>query len=375
MIDAGGPAVVNYIHQRKDWPSFRWDWAAVHQPLAAARYRQGILFGKVESLGFALRNDTVLETLTEEVQKSSEIEGERLDREQVRSSLAQRLGIDVGAVAPVDRQVDGFVAMIVDATQQCDTPLTAERLCGWHAAMFPTGYSGMFRIKVGAWRDDSKGPMQVVSGPIGHERVHYEAPVAPRLDTEMGAFLRWFETPIKLDGVVKAALAHLWFVTIHPFDDGNGRIARAVAEMALARSEQTTMRLYSMSSQIRKELKQYYDTLEWTQKGNLEVTEWMVWFLGCLERAIEGAEHELEAVRAKARFWSTLRDTTINERQRRMLNRLLDGFDGKLTTRKWSQLAKCSHDTALRDILDLMSKGILVQDAAGRSTSYSLVPS
>jgi Fic family protein len=367
--------VQTYIHERADWPAFRWDWASLHGPLAAARHRQGVLLGKMESLGFALREGAVLEALTEEVQKSGEIEGERLDREQVRSSVARRLGIDVGAVAPADRRVEGVVEMALDATQRYDAPLTAERLCGWHAAMFPTGYSGMHRIKVGEWRDDGKGPMQVVSGPIGRERVHYQAPAAPRLDAEMEAFLGWFESPNSTDAVVKAALAHLWFVTIHPFDDGNGRIARAIADMALARSEQTKMRFYSMSAQIRKERKKYYEVLEWTQKGDLDVTEWMVWFLGCLERAIEGAERELEAVRAKADFWDSLRDIPLNERQRLMLNRLLDGFHGKLTTRKWSQLAKCSHDTALRDIHDLMSKGILVQEAAGRSASYSLSPS
>jgi len=364
--------VRSYIHQSDDWPNFRWDWATVHEPLATARHRQGVLFGKMESLGFALRENAVLETLTEEVQKSSEIEGELLDRGQVRSSIARRLGIDVGAVAPADRHVEGVVEMVLDATQRYDTLLTAERLCGWHAAMFPTGYSGMYRITVGQWRDDSRGPMQVVSGPIGRERVHYEAPAASRVADEMAAFLRWFETPGSTDAVVKAALAHLWFVTIHPFEDGNGRIARAIADMALARSEQTAMRFYSMSAQVRKERNDYYDVLERTQREDLDVTEWVVWFLGCLRRAIEGAEHELEAVRVKARFWESLRETKINERQRQMLNRLLDGFNGKLTTRKWSQLAKCSHDTALRDIQDLIMKRILVQEAAGRSTSYSL---
>ncbi len=361
-----------YIHEREDWPRFRWDWNALHEPLGAARHRQGVLLGKMESLGFALRDGAVLEALTEEVQKSSEIEGEQLDRAQVRSSVARRLGMDVGAVSPVDRHVDGVVDMVMNATQRYDAPLTAERLCGWHAAMFPTGYSGMYRIKVGEWRDDSKGPMQVVSGPIGREWVHYQAPAAARLGKEIAAFLGWFEAPERMDPVAKAALAHLWFVTIHPFEDGNGRIARAIADLALARSEQTTKRFYSMSAQIRIERKDYYDVLEQAQKGDLDVTEWMVWFLGCLKRAIEGAERELEVVQARAFFWDSIRDTPINERQRVMLNRLLDGFHGKLTTRKWSQLTQCSHDTALRDIHDLISKKILVQAAAGRSTSYSL---
>ncbi len=363
-----------YIHERADWPEFRWDWAALQKPLASVRLRQGVLLGRMEPLGFPLRDTALLETLTEEVQKSSEIEGEQLDRSQVRSSIARRLGMDAGSVAPVDRAVEGVVEMALDATRRYDAPLTAERLFGWHAALFPTGFSGMHRVRVGAWRDDSRGPMQVVSGPIGRERVHYVAPDASRLDAEMARFLGWFEAPDGTDPVLRAAIAHLWFVTIHPFDDGNGRIARAIADMALARSEGSPDRFYSMSAQIRIERNEYYQALEWTQKGDLDITEWLVWFLGCLERAIVGTEGVLAAVLRKARFWRALAGTSLSDRQRLMLNRLLDGFHGKLTTRKWSQLAKCSHDTALRDIQGLIDRGVLVQDAAGRSTSYSLCP-
>lgn len=330
----------------------------------------------METLGFEFQEESLLEALTEDVQKSSEIEGERLDRELVRSSVARRLGMDTAAVAPVDRNVDGIVEMALDATQQYGSPLTAERLYGWHAALFPTGYSGIHPIKVGGWRDDREGPMQVVSERrIGaYRRVHFQAPAASRLDEEMKAFIAWFEAPDGMDAVLKASLAHLWFVTVHPFEDGNGRIARALADMALARSERSRMRFYSMSAQIRIERDDYYDVLEQTQKGSLDVTGWMAWFLGCLKRAIEGAERVLETVQAKATFWGSLRDTQLNERQRAMLNRLVDGFHGNLTTKKWSQLTKCSHDTALRDIQDLMNKGILVQGAAGRSTSYKLHP-
>ena len=364
-----------YIYEREDWPHFRWDWVALHEPLAAARHRQGVLFGKMASLGVDLQAESVLEALTDEVQKSSEIEGEHLDREHVRSSVARRLGMDLPTVSPVDRSVEGVVAMVLDATQQYGAPLTTRRLWGWHSALFPTGHSGRYRIRVASWRDDSAGPMQVISGPIGRERVHYQAPTASRVASEMSSFLRWFETCDALDAVLKVALAHLWFVTVHPFDDGNGRIARAIADLALARAEKSTMRFYSMSAQIRKERNDYYAVLEQTQRGDLDVTEWLVWFLGCMERAIAGAERDLQAVQVKACLRGWLQGLAINERQRMMLNRLVDGFRGNLTTKKWSQLGKCSHDSALRDIHDLISKGALVQDAAGRSTSYSLNPS
>ena len=363
----------NYIHELEGWPGFQWDEGRIGQRLAPVRHRQGRLVGRMEALGFSLRTEAVLITLTEDVLKSSEIEGEVLDRDQVRSSIAQRLGLDIGALMPADRNVEGVVEMILDATQKFDDPLTEERLFGWHSALFPTGRSGMTRIIVGTWRDDATGPMQVVSGPIGKERVHYQAPAARRLDAEMSAFLKWFETEAALDPVLKAALAHLWFVTIHPFDDGNGRIARAIADMALARSEQSPQRFYSMSAQIRAERKAYYDILETAQKGDLDVTAWLEWFLVCLDHAIRGADRTLSSVLHKARFWDSIKDQALNERQRDMINRLLNGFEGKLTSSKWAKRTRSSQDTALRDITELIERGILVRDpGGGRSTSYSL---
>lgn len=369
--DCGESAM--YIHQRKDWPRFHWDDPGLLEPLAAVRHRQGRLIGRMEALGFRLREEAVLQTLTQDVLKSSEIEGEILDREQVRSSIARRLGLEIGALAPADRDVEGVVEMMLDATQKHKDPLTAERLFGWHASLFPTGRTGMQRIRVGAWRDDRSGPMQVVSGPIGKERIHFDAPAAGRLEAEMSRFLDWFNGPHESDPVLQAALAHLWFVTIHPFDDGNGRIARAIADMALARSEQSPKRFYSMSAQIRLERSDYYRILERTQKGTLDITPWMTWFLGCLDRAIQGAETTLASVLRKARFWQRHAEASFNDRQRKVLNRLLDGFEGKLTSSKWAKLARCSQDTAHRDILALIDRGILTKDpAGGRSTSYSL---
>lgn len=365
-----------YIHELPNWPRFRWDHEVLAVPLAAVRHHQGRLIGRMEGLGFQLREEAVLQSLTEEVMKSSEIEGEQLDREQVRSSIARRLGMDIGALAPVDRNVEGVVEMMLDATQNYRTALTEERLFGWHAALFPTGRSGMAKITVGAWRAGGSGPMQVVSGPIGREHVHFAAPVADRLPTEMRAFLAWFNATDGIDPVVFAAVAHLWFVTIHPFEDGNGRIARAIADMALARSEGTPRRFYSMSSQIRVERKAYYDTLERTQKGDLDITEWIAWFLECLDRAFVGAETVLASVLCKARFWDAHAVDALNDRQRLVVNRLLNGFEGKLTSSKYAALAKCSQDTAARDIEDLSRKGILTRDpAGGRSTSYSLIAS
>ena len=326
------------------------------------------------ALGFNLQQEAVLQTLTADVLKSSEIEGENLDAEQVRSSIARRLGMDIGALKSADRHVEGVVEMMLDATRHYDQQLTAERLLAWHAALFPTGHSGMTRILAGAWRNDSTGPMQVVSGPIGKEHVHFEAPKADRLASETQSFLNWFEARDPIDPVMKAGLAHLWFVTIHPFDDGNGRIARAIADMALARSEKSPQRFYSMSAQIRQERKDYYDILEHTQKGTMDVTPWMVWFLGCLGRAIDGAQVTLAAVLGTARFWERIKNVQFNDRQRLMINRLLDGFEGKLTTSKYARLAKCSQDTAYRDILALVDRGVLIQNPqGGRSTSYSLV--
>jgi Fic family protein len=362
-----------YIHELPGWPKFRWDNKVLAEPLPAVRHRQGRLIGRMEGLGFPLRNEAILQTLTEEVVKSSEIEGEILDRDQVRSSIARRLGMDIGALTPADRDVEGVVEMMLDATQKYDQPLTAERLYGWHAALFPTGRSGMQRIRIGAWRDDQRGPMQIVSGPLGREGVHYEAPAAARLEEEMKAFLTWFEGESSIDPVLKAAVAHLWFVTIHPFDDGNGRIARAIADMQLARSENSPQRFYSMSAQIRAERKAYYDILEATQKGDLDITPWLEWFLACLGRAFDGAEEILASVLRKARFWHKQAGAALNDRQRDMLNRLLDGFEGTLTSSKWAAIEKCSPDTALRDITDSVERGILQKDAGGgRSTSYSL---
>jgi Fic family protein len=363
-----------YIYEEKGWPQFTWDAKHLAEPLAAIRHKQGRLIGRMEALGFNLRQEAVLQTLTADVLKTSEIEGEHLDAEQVRSSIARRLGMDVGALKPADRNVDGVVEMMLDATGQYRQPLTAERLFGWHAALFPTGRSGMTKINTGAWRDDSNGPMQVVSGPVGRERVHYEAPPAEKLDGEMGVFLDWFNNTNANDPVLKAAIAHLWYVTIHPFDDGNGRIARAITDMLLARSEDSSQRFYSMSAQIRQERKGYYEILEATQKGPLDITPWLMWFLDCLGSAIEGAQTTLAAVLAKARFWEEIAGTAINERQRMVLNRLLDGFEGKLNTSKYAKLTKSSTDTALRDIQFLVDNGILIRNAeGGRSTSYDLV--
>jgi len=362
-----------YIHQIDGWPSFVWRDERLSALLGSVRHRQGRLIGRMESLGFALREEAVLQTLTQDVLKSSEIEGEMLDKAQVRSSLARRLGMDIAGLVPADRNVEGVVEMMLDATQSYAEPLTRQRLFDWHAALFPTGRSGMSRIAVGTWRDDATGPMQVVSGPIGHERVHYEAPAAAQVDEEMQAFLDWIAGENTMDPVLKAGVAHLWFVTIHPFDDGNGRIARAIADLALARSERSPQRFYSMSAQIRVERNGYYEALEAAQKGGLDITAWLTWFLGCLDRAIDGAETILAGVMRKAIFWEAHATQSINDRQRTMVNRLLDGFEGKLTTTKWAKIAKCSADTALRDIDDLIRRGMLVKDpAGGRSTSYAL---
>lgn len=365
--------MATYIHELSDWPMFRWDDGRLAAPLAAARHLQGRLVGQMEALGFRVREEAVLRTLTEDVLKSSEIEGEKLDPDQVRSSVARRLGIDIGGLQPADRHVEGVVEMMLDATQHYDQPLTVERLFGWHASLFPADRRGMHRIAVGAWRDDRTAPMQVVSGPVGRERVHFEAPVADRLEQEMRRFLEWFNSDTTTEPVLKAALAHLWFVTIHPFDDGNGRIARAIADMSLARSEGSSQRFYSMSGQIREERGEYYRILEQTQRATMDVTAWMEWFLGCLTRAIGGAQAALSSVIERARYWEKLRDVPLNDRQRLVINRLLEGFEGKLTTSKWAAMTKSSTDTALRDIQQLVERGVLIRNAAGgRSTSYSL---
>src|SRR5579872_2542983 len=363
-----------YIHELPEWPKLYWNKEQLAELLAAVRHRQGLLLGHMGALGFNLRQEALLLTLTADVIKSSEIEGEKLDAEQVRSSIARRLGIDIGALLAADRDVEGVVEMVLDATQKFAAPLTAERLYGWHAALFPAGRSHMTKITVGAWRDDSGGIMQIVSGVMGRERVYYQAPAASRLAIEMKRFLNWFNEDQPTDLVLKAGVAHFWFVTIHPFDDGNGRIARAITDMMLARSEFSALRFYSMSAQIRKERSAYYDALERASKGDLDITKWLEWFLGCLDRAFDGAEEILGGVMEKARFWEAHSGQSLNERQRLVINRLLDRFEGKIASSKWAKLAKCSQDTALRDIDDLLTRHILTKEPArGRSTSYTLV--
>jgi len=366
-----------YIHERKGWPKFTWDQAMLAAPLAEVRHLQGRLLGRMEALGFLLREEATLETLTQDVIKTSEIEGEKLDLQQVRSSIARRLGLDIGGSdIPAPRNVEGIVEIMLDATRNNENQLTKTRLYDWHAALFPTGRSGMQRITVGKWRTEASGPMQVVSGPIGREKVHYEAPGYARLDKEMTAFIKWFNAKPESDLVLRAAIAHFWFVTIHPFDDGNGRIARALADMMLARSEGSSQRFYSMSSQIQRERNAYYDILEKSQKSTLDITPWIEWFLSCLKRAIEASDGTLESVLLKARFWEKHVNQPFNERQRNIINRLLDGgFEGRLTSSKWAKMGKCSGDTALRDITDLLDRGILIKDSAGgRSTGYLLKP-
>lgn len=362
-----------YIHELKDWPNFTWDHELLLSPLAIVRHMQGKLIGKMSALGFILQKEALLETLTLDVLKSTEIEGEFLDPDQVRSSIARHLGMDISGLVPSDRHVDGVVEMMLDATQQNEKPLTKERLFDWHAALFPTGRSGMYKIIVGTWRDDSTGPMQVVSGAMGKERVHYQAPNATILEAEMAVFITWFNSEQPIDPVLKAAIAHLWFVTIHPFDDGNGRIARAIADMQLSRADGSAQRFYSMSAQIRLKRNNYYEILETTQKGDLDITIWLLWFLDCMTDALVVTDHTLARILNKAKFWERHRTTAINERQRLMLNKLFDGFYGKLTSSKWAKIAKCSPDTALRDIQDLIQKGMLKKEAAGgRSTNYEL---
>ena len=366
-----------YIWQASDWPTWRFDLAALAQPLADVSRAQGLLMGRLADVGLALRDQASLSALTEDVIKTSAIEGEQLDLQSVRSSIARRLGVDIGALAPVDRHVEGVVEMVLDATANCHAPITRERLFGWHAALFPTGYSGLGRIKVGRWRDDATGPMQVVSGPLQRQRVHFEAPPAARLAAETRRFLAWANRGSGEPPLIKAGLAHLWLVTVHPFDDGNGRIARAVGDLFLARADGSPQRFYSLSAQIQRERKAYYDILERTQKQSLDVTEWLAWFLATLHRPVDQAQSSLDGVLAKTRFWqrwaAPAAAAPLNERQVKVVNRLLDGFEGKLTSSKWAAIAKCSPDTALRDITDLLARGVLRKsEAGGRSTSYEL---
>ncbi len=362
-----------YIWQRHEWPTWQFDSAHLAERLSRVTLERGRLLGSMRALGFKLAEETMLRALTNDVIKSSEIEGEKLNPESVRSSLSSRLGFDIGALAPADRHVDGVVEMVLDATQRYEQTLTEQRLFAWHAALFPTGYSGLMKISTGTYRADIEGPMQVVSGGVGKEKVHFEAPPAASVAQEMFRFLDWFNHAQGIDPTIKAGLAHLWFVTIHPFEDGNGRIARAVCDMALARADGSTQRFYSLSAQIQRERKDYYDALEFAQKGTHDVTGWLEWFLGCLLRTIEGAvEQTNEAVR-KAAFWRLWPGATMNERQVKMLNKLLDGFEGNLTNKKWVAINKCSPDTALRDIKQLIDRGVLVSTGAGgRSTHYIL---
>jgi Fic family protein len=364
-----------YIHQKKEWPKFKWDSNSIVTLLAKVRNLQGKIIGKMESMGFDLQSEAVLETITIDVIKSTEIEGEILNPEQVRSSVARRLGFYIDNEIPSERNIDGVVDMLVDATQNFNLKLTEERLFDWHAALFPTGRSGMYKIVVGDWREDTTGPMQVVSGAMGKEKVHFEAPKSDLIVAEMKKFLGWYNnTTQTLDPVLKAAISHLWFITIHPFEDGNGRIARALTDQLLARADGIPQRYYSMSSQIRVERKQYYNTLEKTQQGSLEITNWVVWFLQCLLNSLEASNTILEKVLYKHKFWNTYGVAIQNERQKVMLNKLLDHFDGKLTSSKWAKMTKCSNDTALRDIQDLIKKGILKKElAGGRSTNYEMV--
>lgn len=362
-----------YIHEHKDWPHFKWDQKGLSNLLAEVRYLQGRLLGCMDALGFQLREEATLLTLTQDVLKTSEIEGEKLDTTQVRSSIARQLGMDIGAVLPVDRNVEGIVEVMMDATLNHDHILTKERLFSWHSALFPTGRSGMRRIMVGGWRTKESGPMQVVSGPIGHEKVHFEAPAYDRLKKEMLVFLDWFNATPEVDLVIQSALAHFWFVTVHPFDDGNGRIARAIADMVLARSEKSKQRFYSMSAQIQRERNDYYDVLEHCQKGSLDITAWIEWYLRCLKHAIAASDETMKTVLTKAQFFRAHAGDAFNDRQRAIINRLLDKFEGKLTSSKWAKLTKCSQDTALRDINDLVERGVLVKnEAGGRGTSYEL---
>jgi Fic family protein len=364
----------SYIWQLAGWPAMRYDLAALANPLAAVSCAQGKLLGRLVDVGMPLRDQASLAALTEDVVKTSEIEGERLDVESVRSSIARRLGVDIGALAPVDRHVDGVVEMVLDAAARCTEPLTRERLFGWHAALFPTGFAGLAKIRVGVWRDDANGPMQVVSGPVERRTVHYEAPPAARLENEVANFLAWANAETREPALIKAGLAHLWFVTLHPFEDGNGRIARAVGDLFLARADGSSQRFYSLSAQIQRERKAYYDILERTQEGALDVTEWLRWFLSALLRAVNGAQHTLDAVLTKARSWQRWAGMPLNARQVRLLNRMLDGFEGKLTSSKWAAIAKCSPDTALRDIGELIALGVLRRTpGGGRSTAYELV--
>ncbi|MGU9962115.1 MAG: Fic family protein [Candidatus Puniceispirillales bacterium WSBS_2018_MAG_OTU23] len=363
-----------WLHEHKNWTDFKWDDELLSFKLADTRHRQGRLLGRMEGLGFEHNREANLRTLTDDVVKSSAIEGENLNPEDVRSSIARRLGMDTAGLNPASRDVEGIVEIMLDATQKSQTPLTETRLFDWHAALFPTGRSGMHTITVGNWRKIEAGPMQVVSGAIGKEKIHFEAPSADRLKKEMKAFLAWLDKPISIDPVLKAGIAHLWFVTVHPFEDGNGRIARAIGDMALARADETENRFYSLSSQLLAERKDYYNQLEKQQRGTPDITDWLAWFLGCLERAISNADITLENILFKVQLWNTINKKPVNDRQRSIINRMLeDDFEGHMNASKYATLTKSSTDTALRDITELKNQEILIQNpGGGRSVSYSL---
>lgn len=361
-----------YLWQQKDWPHFMWDDTKLSFKLGRVRSLQGKLVGRMSALGFELKNNAMLDALTADITKSSEIEGEWLDAEQVRSSVARHLGIETEGLPEADRYVDGVVQVMIDATQNYMQPLTAERLFNWHAALFPTGRSGIYKITVADWRQGSE-PMQVVSGAMGKEKIHYQAPDSEEVPRQMKLFLEWANDNRRIDPVLKAAIAHLWFITIHPFDDGNGRISRTITDLFLARADEMPHRFYSMSAEIRRQRKSYYEVLEKTQKGSVDITGWLEWFLDCLEAALLETEKSITTVLQKATFWDKFRLVSMNERQVKMVNLLWDGFDGKLTSSKWAKITKCSPDTALRDIQDLINKGALRKtDEGGRSTGYEL---
>jgi Fic family protein len=364
---------MTYIHEQPEWPNFSWDINLIAPALIQARHHQGRILGRMDSLGFSFQEKANLQILTQDVLNTSAIEGEFLNPEAVRSSIARRLGIEFAGMVTPGRDVEGMVEIMVDATQCYKEPLTPERLFSWHSALFPTGRSGMRKITVGNWRTPDAGPMQVVSGPYGREQVHFEAPSADRVDSEMDQFLNWFNAPGEFDLVVKAGMAHFWFITIHPFEDGNGRIARAIADMVLARADGSPHRFYSMSSQIETERREYYLALERQQRSTTDITRWLLWFLGCLDRAFTKTESFLTTVIFKAHFWEWVNRRPVNQRQQKILNRLLDGFQGQLTSSKYAKITHCSTDTALRDIHSLLERGILVQNSSGgRSTSYRL---
>ena len=362
--------MAGYVYENDNWPEFTWDDKKIVVILGKVRHLQGKIFGQMSALGFSIQEETILSTLTLDVLKSSEIEGEILNRKQVRSSIARRLGMEYAGIVHVDRNVEGVVEMMLDATQRYDMILDHERIFGWHASLFPTGWSGMHRIDTGCYRD---GEMQVVSGPMGKEKIHFQAPPAKVVKKEMNVFLDWFNEETDIDGVLKAAIAHFWFIIIHPFDDGNGRIARAISDMLLARSEESSQRFYSLSNQILTEKKKYYEILQKVQHSSGDITEWLEWFLNCLYRSLENTEETLKRVLIKSDFWDKHKETILNSRQRLIINKLFDGFDGKLKSSKWAKIAKCSADTALRDIKDLIEKGILKKvESGGRSTNYEL---